>query len=112
MTPATAVDAETHFGQAFAEYLSAHVSGADTRAAYAAIANQFLAWVRPTGLELHEIRPVHVEGYVRLFACRNLASSAEQHVAVIRTLFDHLVATQVVRTNPAAARRQPAVTTD
>ena len=54
-----------------------------------------------------DVRPLHVSLYVRELELRRSAPTVKQALAAVRRLFDHLVISQVIPTNPAASVRGP-----
>ncbi len=93
--------------ESFLEYFAARIRNVNTRVAYARAAADFLAWCAGHQLELETIKPVHVAGYIELLGREKSKATVKQSLAAIRTLFDHLVVSQVLPTNPAHAVRGP-----
>ena len=103
--PAVIVDAGPAAVERFLEFFAAAVANARTRAAYARVAGQFLAWCAARGLALRQIAPLHVAAYIRTHP--GSVPTVKQHLAAIRALGDWLVVHQVLPVNPAASVRGP-----
>ena len=90
------------------EFFTAHIRNPHTRKAYARASARFAAWAEPCGIaHLRQVEPVHVAAYVEELQGRMAAPSVKLHLAGIRMLFDWLVVSQVLPTNPASAVRGP-----
>src|SRR4051812_40600301 len=103
--PRLIVDAGPIAAECFLEFFAAQIANAQTRAAYARAAGQFLAWCDARGLTLRAIAPLHVAAYIR--AHPGATPTVKQHLAAIRVLCDWLVVSQILPANPAAAVRGP-----
>ena len=120
--PRVIVDAGPVAVGKFVEFFAGRIANERTRAAYARVAGQFLAWCEARGLRLEAVSPVHVAAYIRthpgsaptvqqhLAAIRMLCGprrppTVKQHLAAIRMLCDWLVVSKVLPVNPAAAVR-------
>lgn len=80
----------------------------NTRIAYRNAACCFFGWLEAQGVsELGMIGPRHVRAYIEMLTERKKASTAGQHLAALRRLFDRLMGGQIVGQNPAAAVRAP-----
>lgn len=91
----------------FWEYFTAHIRNPHTRRAYFAAVSRFAEWAASRSLQLHQIQPIHVAGYIELLAQSLAKPSVKQHLAALRALFDWLVVRQLMPLNPAAAVRGP-----
>lgn len=92
----------------FIEFFTANIRNPNTRKVYARSAVEFAAWCETNGLiELCDIEPVHVAGYIETLHVRLSAPSVKLQLAAIRMLFDWLVVGQVIATNPASSVRGP-----
>jgi site-specific recombinase XerD len=92
----------------FLEFFTVNIRNGNTRAAYARSARQFLLWCEERGImELVDIKPMHVAGYIEQLQEERSAPTVKQHLACLRMLFDWLVTGQVLPTNPAHAVRGP-----
>jgi hypothetical protein len=91
----------------FFEFFAAQIRNRNTRAAYLQAAHQFFAWCEERGLELRQIRPLHVAAYIEGKQRELSAPSIKQHLAGLRMLFNWLVLGQVLPTNPALFVKGP-----
>ena len=90
----------------FLEFFAASIRNPNTRRAYARQVMQFLAWCEGRSVtRLGDIRPLHVAGYIETMQAQ--AQTVKQALAAIRMLFDWLVISQIVPTNPAGSVRGP-----
>lgn len=90
------------------EFFTAQLRNPNTRRAYARATTTFATWCEGQGVgELGQIRPVHVAAYVEGLQKEIAAPSVKLHLAAIRMLFNWLVVSQVIPTNPAHAVRGP-----
>jgi len=92
---------------AFLEFFTARIRNQKTRKAYYRNALHFFRWADERSLTLESIRSVHVAHYIEELSKSKSNPTAKQHLAAIRMLFDHLVVSQIVPTNPAAPVRGP-----
>lgn len=91
----------------FLEFFVATIRNKNTREAYFRAISRFLKWADERSLELEDIRPIHVAGYIEGFTVGLADPSVKQHLAAIKMLFDWLVTGQIVPFNPAASVRGP-----
>lgn len=91
----------------FFEFFAAQIRNRHTRAAYLQAAHQFFAWCEAHGLELRQIRPLHMAAYIEAKQRVLSAPSVKQHLAGLRMLFNWLVVGQVLPTNPALFVKGP-----
>src|SRR5213080_1348501 len=92
----------------FIEFFTATIRNKNTRFAYAQAVTQFFTWCeKHRVLELDQIRPVIVAGYIEELQLTRSAPTVKQHLAAIRMLFDWLVIGQIIETNPASSVRGP-----
>jgi hypothetical protein len=90
------------------EFFTAQIRNPNTRKAYARATGTFAAWCVERGIgELGHIRPVHVAAYVEGLQQKIAAPSVKLQLAALRMLFNWLVVSQVIPTNPAHAVRGP-----
>ncbi len=81
----------------FVEFFVANIRNKNTRAAYAQAIGQFFAWSERRGvLDLKDVRPIVVSGYVEELQATRSSPTVKQHLAAIKMLFDWLVIGQVV----------------
>ncbi len=97
----------TKRGSAFSSFFAAQIRNRNTRSAYLQAAHQFFAWCEERGLELRQIRPLHVAAYIEAKQRELSAPSIKQHLAGLRMLFNWLVIGQVLPTNPALFVKGP-----
>ena len=92
----------------FIDFFTSNIRNRHTRKAYAKDVGNFLAWcaLREV-MELSQIQPLHVAGFVEELTQTKSAPTAKQHLSAIRMLFDWLIIGQVVAQNPAHAVRGP-----
>src|SRR5271166_14076 len=76
-----------------------------SREAYARACAQFLAWSENHVDDIRLITPMHVAAYIEQHP--GSPQTIKQHLAAIKMLFDYLVISQVVPTNPAAPVKGP-----
>ena len=95
----------------FIEFFTANIRNLNTRAAYAQAVKQFLDWCKDQRLGFTAVEPMHVAAYVEQLGRRKEKPlsdpSIKQHLAAIKMLFDYLVISQIVPTNPAAPVKGP-----
>jgi integrase/recombinase XerD len=103
--PALIVAAGDRAADSFIEYFTATIRNANTRSAYFTAVRRFCTWCEDAGLQLAELRPVHVATYIESHS--GSAPTRKQHLAAIRMLFDFLVIRQIVPMNPASSVRGP-----
>jgi integrase/recombinase XerD len=100
--------AERFFG-----FFTANHQNKNTRRAYYKAACRFSDWCEGRGLDLTEVKPLHVAAYVEWLGKaepegQGLSKpTVKQHLAAMRMLFDWLVVGHVLDTNPAHAVRGP-----
>ena len=95
----------------FIEYFAANIRNPNTRRAYFHAVLEFSRWCEAQNFtEIVDIEPLHVAAYIEILGTRLAKPSVKQHLAAIRMLFDWLVVSQVVATNPAAPVRGPKYT--
>lgn len=105
--PALIAAAGEEARERFFEFFAAQIRNRNTRAAYLQAAHQFFAWCEDRGLELRQIRPLHVAAYIEAKQRELSAPSIKQHLAGLRMLFNWLVIGQVLPTNPALFVKGP-----
>lgn len=93
--------------ESFIDFFTAKIRNANTRAAYYRNVTRFLAWLEEHRVELRDVRPVHVAGYIELLGQTMAAPSVKQHLAAIRMFGSFLVVRQVIASNPALDVRGP-----
>lgn len=96
--------------ESYVEFLVASIRNANTRQAYSRALNRFSAWCARHGIELEQLRAVHVATYIEQMTVDGLsAATVKQALAAISVLCDHLVVRQVLPGNPASAVRAPKI---
>ncbi len=93
----------------FVEFFTANIRNHNTRVSYGRALRDFCIWCEERGLQLADLNPVIVAGYIELLDKERGYSkpSVKQHLAAIRMLFDYLVTGGIVRMNPASSVRGP-----
>ena len=92
----------------FLEFFTVNIRNANTRAAYARAAGNFLLWCETrAGRGLKDIQPVRVATYIEELQGKRSAPTIMQDLACIRMPFDWLVIGQVMASNPAHGVRGP-----
>jgi len=91
----------------FIEFFGATIRNANTRIAYLRAVRKFFAWVETTGPQLNQLKPIHVAAFIELLGRERSIPTVKQALAAIREVFDYLVVSQVVETNPAAPVKGP-----
>jgi integrase/recombinase XerD len=94
-------------GRRFWEFFTANIRNKNTRKAYFVAVSRFSKWCEQRKLQLEDIQPIHVAGYIEQLMQKQSKPTVKQHLAAIRMLFDWLVTGQVIPTNPAHAVRGP-----
>jgi site-specific recombinase XerD len=94
-------------GRRFVEFFTANIRNRGTRMVYARAVGQFFDWCDCRGLELFEVSPLVVAGYIENLTGQKSAPTVKLHLAAIRMLFDFLVIGQIVPVNPASSVRGP-----
>jgi integrase/recombinase XerD len=91
----------------FWEFFTAEIPNDNTRKAYFTAVCRFAAWCEARQLDLRQLQPVIIAGYLKELQRSLAAPSVKQHLAAIRMVFDYLVLGHVLLMNPAAAVRGP-----
>lgn len=105
--PALIIAAGRRAGLRFIEFFTANIRNPNTRRAYHRACTDFFVWCQDRELQLEQIGPVHVAGYIEHLMKTHSKPTVKQHLAAIRMLFDWLVTGQVVPSNPAHSVRGP-----
>lgn len=105
--PALILDAGSRGQKRFVEFFTANIRNPNTRQAYFRACTRFLEWCEGVGLELRELQPVHVAGYIEILLDQYSAPTVKQHLSAIGQLFNYLVIGQVMEVNPASGVRSP-----
>jgi site-specific recombinase XerD len=103
--PRVVTDAGPKASYHFFEFFTAGIANDNTRRAYMRAVGDFLQWCHERKISLHQLTPIVVAAYLK--AHPGSPQSVKQSLAALRMLFDHLVLSQVVPLNPAAAVRGP-----
>lgn len=91
----------------FVEFFTANIRNPNTRESYARAVRRFSAWCEARGLQLQQLNPVVIAGYIEHLGQKLARPTVKQHLAAIRMLFDYLVTGQIIPMNPAASVRGP-----
>jgi integrase/recombinase XerD len=94
----------------FIEFFTAEIRNKNTRRAYAEAVRQFCDWCDGRGIELAQLQPIIIAGYVEQLSESKSKPTVKQHLAAIRMLCDYLVLGQIIPMNPAASVRGPKYT--
>jgi integrase/recombinase XerD len=103
--PAILANAGENAAAKFLEFFAARIRNLNTREAYARACAQFLAWSEQHVDDIRLITPMHVAAYIEQHP--GSPQTIKQHLAAIKMLFDYLVISQIVPTNPAAPVKGP-----
>ena len=98
----------------FLNFFAGTIHNPQTRRAYLKAVGRFFGWLADRQLPLKQVEPAHVGAYLAWLGRQPAARggtisvpTVKQALAAIRTLFDHLVVTHVLRLNPATSVRGP-----
>lgn len=105
--PALFLDAGEKAWWKFIEFFTARIRNRNTREAYGRAVWRFSIWCTRKRLHLHQLSPFFVAAYIEGLGAQLSRPSVKQHLAAIRVLFDFLVVSQIVPTNPASSVRGP-----
>jgi integrase/recombinase XerD len=103
--PAILANAGENAATKFLEFFAARIRNLNTREAYSRACAQFLAWSENHVDDIRAITPMHVAAYIERYP--GSPQTIKQHLAAIKMLFDYLVISQIVPTNPAAPVKGP-----
>jgi site-specific recombinase XerD len=106
--PGIIADAGEHATRRFLEFFATTIRNRNTRAAYKVAVGRFFGWCEQHRIgQLADIEPLHVAAYIEVLGKDFEKPTVKQHLAAIRMLFDWLVTSGVLATNPAHAVRGP-----
>ena len=88
-------------------FFTDNIRNPNTRQAYFRAAFQFFHWCDELELSFSDIESFHVSAYIEHVLAERSKSTAKQHLAAIRMLYDWLIVGQIVEVNPAHAVRGP-----
>jgi integrase/recombinase XerD len=100
-------DAGEQAWRKFIEFFTARIRNRNTRDAYARVVRQFSEWCVAHRLTLHQLNPFFVAAYIEDLGAAYSRPTVKQHLAAVRMLFDFLVVSQILPSNPAASVRGP-----
>src|SRR5579863_8400729 len=83
--PATIARAGDKAAWRFAEFFTANIRNKNTRTAYAHAVTEFFDWCESRGLQLDQLTPVAIAGYIE--GHLGAAPTVKQHLAAIRMMF-------------------------
>ena len=89
----------------FLEFFTAKIRNKNTRMAYAQAIGRFLRWCDERRLQLEDLNPIIVAGYIEVHP--DAPPTVKQHLAAIRRFFDYLVLGHIIVSNPADAVQGP-----
>jgi hypothetical protein len=85
--PAAFIRAGERAAWRFIEFFAANIRNKNTRAAYVHAITQFFKWCEARGvLELQQVKPVIIAGYIEGLQNSMAAPSVKQHLAAIKML--------------------------
>lgn len=91
-----------------AEFFAAQIRNPNTRRAYLRATMDFSRFMEERGLvQLGSVQPLHVAAWVETQLKTYSKPTVKQQLAAVRMLFDWLVVSQVVASNPASSVRGP-----
>jgi len=100
--------------KALIEFFTAQICNKNKRLAYGRAVIRFLRWADERCLELHQVEPVHVAGYVEDLSRSKedggggfAIASIKQNLSGLKMLGSYLVIRQILPPNPAALLRSP-----
>ncbi len=106
--------AGTRASSRFIEFFTTNIRNSNTRVSYGRAVREFCQWCEDRGLQLEELNPILVAGYVELlgrpteqYGRRYSKPCVKQHVAASRMPFDYLVTGGILPMNPASSVRRP-----
>lgn len=91
----------------FIEFFTAHIRNRGTRQVYARAVARFCDWCERQQIQLYQVSPFIVAGYIEQLSGEVQAPTVKLHLSAIRMLFDYLVVGQIMPFNPAASVRGP-----
>ncbi len=91
----------------FTTFFTDNIRNPNTRQAYFRASFQFFHWCDQHELGFTDIQSFHVAAYIEHLLEERSKSTAKQHLAAIRMLYDWLIVGQIVEINPAQAVRGP-----
>jgi integrase/recombinase XerD len=107
LVPTLFTGAGEHASYRFIEYFTARIRNPNTRQAYFRAVNRFSQWCAVRNLDLTQLNPVVIAGYIEELQQALGVTSVKQHLSAIRMLFDYLVTGHIVPFNPAQAVQAP-----
>lgn len=105
--PALIAELGTKAKRRFTTFFTDNIRNPNTRQAYFRAAFQFFTWCESYGLDFRSVESFHVSAYIESLLQEKSKSTAKQHLAAIRMLYDWLIVGQVLQVNPAHAVRGP-----
>jgi len=91
------------------EFFLGEIRNANTRTAYGRAVAAFLAWCNERDLELEDIEPLHVAGYVEQLAGELAPASVKQHLSAVRRFWRYLLVGGTVASDPTAPVKGPRI---
>jgi len=108
VVPGIVADASEHATRRFLEYFAATICNRNTRRAYLHAVGRFFAWCEQRRIgQMADIEPLYAAAYIEVLGKDFEKPTVKQHLAAVRMLFDWLVISGVLATNPAHAVRGP-----
>ena len=105
--PAMFGEAGTSAWERVIEFFTARLRNPNTRMAYLHAVKRFAGWCQYRGIGLSDLTPYLIAAYLENLQQQLSLPSVKQHLSALRSLFDYLVITQILPTNPAQSVRGP-----
>ena len=105
--PALFGEAGTSAWERVIEFFTARLRNPNTRMAYLHAVKRFAGWCQFRGIGLSDLTPYLIAAYLENLQQQLSLPSVKQHLSALRSLFDYLVITQILPTNPAHSVRGP-----
>lgn len=107
--PGIVVDAGEVVVRRALEFFLGEIRNPNTRTAYGRAVAAFMAWCDGRGLELDQVEPLHVAGYVEQLGRELAPASVKQHLAAVRRFWRYLLTGGVVKADPTAPVKGPRI---
>ena len=92
----------------FLEFFAANIRNLHTRRAYSRAVAKFMTWCEDNQVpSITAVQPLHVSAWIEQQTREHAAPTPKLRLAALRHLFDWLVTSQVMATNPAGSVRGP-----
>lgn len=98
---------DEHAFRRYVDFFTVEIRNPNTRKAYRHAVDEFLSWVEGLGIDLCDIAPIHVAGWVEIVMRQHSTATVKQRLAALRMFFDWMVVGQILAANPASPVRSP-----